>query len=248
MPQGIESLKLNPQEQFLYDLHANNLRNPVINPDGSISTLRQMTVEVDGRTYNVPKVWNGKILDDDAAMQRAREVGLDKFPSYPTREEAQKRYDEMHKFMEQPQPRSEVTPNDLQANYDGIGGFLGGLWDAMKLGAKNTGLALRDDWTDIQEHNLPHNLMRDLPGLVTMAGSPEITPSIPAAPQIKWVPSKNPVLANAGVEDALVKAYPGGNPIDAYFRSGTANPVLEEMYRMWDQARNWTMPTPRGPT
>jgi len=239
MPQGIESLKLNPQEQFLYDLHLNNLRNPVRNPDGSISTLRQMTIEQDGRTYSIPKVWNGKILEDKDAIERARAVGLDKFPSYGSEEEAQKRYDEMHKFMEG-QPRSEVTPNDLQANYDGIGGFLSGLWDAMKLGAKNTGLALRDDWTDIQEHNLPHNLMRDLPGLATMAVSPEITPSIEPATFRGFVPGpEGPGQFMMKTKDVLAG---GGNPLDMALRGGHLGEVPQELMRWFEQAKRYTLP------
>lgn len=46
----------------------------------------------------------GKILEPDAAMEHASKIGLDKFPSYPTVEEADARYQQIHQFMEQEQP------------------------------------------------------------------------------------------------------------------------------------------------
>ncbi len=102
----IESLKLTPQERFLYNLHKNNLQNaPVKNPDGSVSTLRQMTVEIGGKVYNLPTVWNGAVVAPDKAIDLARRVGLDKFPSYATQGEAEARYNAMHKFMERDIPQ-----------------------------------------------------------------------------------------------------------------------------------------------
>ncbi len=100
--EGIESLKLTPQERFLYNLHKNNLQNaPVKNPDGSVSTLRQMTVEIGGKIYNLPTVWNGSVVDPDKAIELAHKVGIDKFPSYANQGEAEARYEAMHKFMGQ---------------------------------------------------------------------------------------------------------------------------------------------------
>ncbi len=101
-PQGIESLKLTPQEQYLYQHHLNNLqKTPLMNPDGSVSTIRQMTVGIGGRVYNLPTVWEGKALTPDEAIARARQVGLDKFPSYNSEGDAESRYNQMHKFMDQ---------------------------------------------------------------------------------------------------------------------------------------------------
>ena len=59
---GMRGLKLTPQEMHLYEHHLRELKNPVRNSDGSYSTIRQMTVEQDGRTYSIPTVWGGKIL------------------------------------------------------------------------------------------------------------------------------------------------------------------------------------------
>ncbi len=96
------ALKLTPQEKNLYERHLKNLNGPggVDNPDGSRSTLYQAVVEGDGKFYNIPTVWDGKILPVPQAIQRAAQVGWDKFPSYKTAAEADARYEAMHKFME----------------------------------------------------------------------------------------------------------------------------------------------------
>lgn len=95
-------LKLTPEEKNLYDTHLRNLIGPggVDNEDGSRSTVKSMMVEFDDRTFVLPTVYNGKILDQDEAIAKAKEIGLDKFPSYGSQEEAEKRYDQLHKYME----------------------------------------------------------------------------------------------------------------------------------------------------
>lgn len=97
-----KELHFTPQERALYERHLTNLvgKGGVNNPDGSRSTLFQTSFETDGKTYNVPTVWDGKILKPDEAIARARKEGLDKFPSYGTDEEAEARYEKMHTFME----------------------------------------------------------------------------------------------------------------------------------------------------
>src|SRR5215470_10570122 len=80
-----KALKLTPQERALYERHLTNLwgTGGVTNPDGSRSTLYQMTMlGPDGRAYNIPTVWDGKILEADDAVQRAMQQGLRNFPSY----------------------------------------------------------------------------------------------------------------------------------------------------------------------
>ena len=62
-----------------------------------------MNTEVGGRHYNLPTVWDNKIVDPDEAMARSEATGLDKFPSYGSPEEAERRYDDMHQYMEQDQ-------------------------------------------------------------------------------------------------------------------------------------------------
>ena len=96
------ALKMTPQEKALYQRHLDNLNGPggVDNANGSRSTLYQMGVDVDGKTYNIPTVYDGKILKPADAVKRAEKEGWDKFPSYASEDEAESRYSEMHKFME----------------------------------------------------------------------------------------------------------------------------------------------------
>ena len=110
------AMKLTPQEKFLYERHLKNVTGGggFTNADGSRSTLKQTTVGVDGKTYSIPTVYDGKEVSADEAFKRAKDIGLDKFPSYSSPAEAQKRYDEMHKYMERDiQGRS--SPSSPQA-------------------------------------------------------------------------------------------------------------------------------------
>lgn len=95
-------LSLTPQEQNLYMHHLGNLVGPgkVPQPDGSISTILQETVEHDGRTYNIPTVWDGKVLAPKEAEARAGASGWDKWPSYGSEKEAESRYQAMHGYMD----------------------------------------------------------------------------------------------------------------------------------------------------
>ena len=103
LPAAKRDLNLTPQEEFLYRAHLHNLeisRGGVPNPQGGKSTLYQMSFERDGKFYNIPTVWEGKFVKPDEAIGRAEAVGLDKFPSYQSEEEAETRYDRMHDYMQ----------------------------------------------------------------------------------------------------------------------------------------------------
>lgn len=121
-----QEMHLTPQEKALYQRHLTNLTGPggVDNPNGSRSTLFQMSFERDGKTYNIPTVWDGKILKPDDAIKRAEHEGLDKFPSYASEEEAEARYGKMHAFMERDtaayQNRSAGNTVRLGAQYSGL--------------------------------------------------------------------------------------------------------------------------------
>jgi hypothetical protein len=95
-------LNLTPQETALYQRHLSNLYGSggVTNANGSRSTLFQLSFEQDGKTYNVPTVYDGKILKPEDAIARAKSQGLDKFPSYGSEAEAEARYQQMHDYME----------------------------------------------------------------------------------------------------------------------------------------------------
>ncbi len=121
-------LGMTPQEQDLYKRHLKNLYGPggVDNPDGSRSTLYQMSTEINGRTYNLPTVYDGKKVSPDEAAARADAQGIDTFPSYASEEEAEKRYDDMHKYMDQDTGRfmaikSAATASATIAAFSGTG-------------------------------------------------------------------------------------------------------------------------------
>lgn len=99
---AMRDLSLTDQEANLYQHHLRNLYGPgkVFNENGSISTVYQMSVEIGGKTYNIPTVWNGRILPADEALKQAKQVGLDVWPSYPSTAAAESRYQDMHKFMD----------------------------------------------------------------------------------------------------------------------------------------------------
>jgi hypothetical protein len=129
------ALKLTPQEKDLYNRHFSNLYGPggVNNdgsdpnlPRGSRSTLYQSSVEHDGKTYNIPTVWDGKILPINDAVERVKKEGWDKFPAYKSEAEAEARYQQMHGFMDKdtaqyfkgnPQSVTTLNGEPVTANY-----------------------------------------------------------------------------------------------------------------------------------
>ena len=98
---AMNELKLTPQEQYIYQHHLGNLaQGGVRQPDGRLSTFLNTTATFDGRAYVLPTVWDNKILETQAAIERARQAGLHNFPSYDTVEEAERRYQAIHGYME----------------------------------------------------------------------------------------------------------------------------------------------------
>jgi len=114
--QAQQALKMTPQERGLYERHLANGANPVFNPDGSTSTLFQMSVSgPDRQTYNIPSVYNGRILPGEQAVRNAAQQGWYNFPSYPDSATAEARYGQMHGYMEQ-----DVLPMKQQAMVDAL--------------------------------------------------------------------------------------------------------------------------------
>lgn len=95
-------LDMTPEEQALYMRHLSNVTGPggVDHPDGGRSTLYQMSTQIGDKIYNIPTVWNGKIVPPEQALKLAFMEGIDKFPSYATVDEAEARYEAMHRFMD----------------------------------------------------------------------------------------------------------------------------------------------------
>jgi hypothetical protein len=72
----------------------------VKNQDGSISTIRSITVTFDGIPTLIPTVWDGRILSDDEAIERAIASGID-WPTFKTIEEANTEAARVSKMMAQ---------------------------------------------------------------------------------------------------------------------------------------------------
>lgn len=111
-------LGLNDQESALYQRHLDNLYSDkgVNHPDGSRSTLYQAVESHEGKFYNIPTVWDGKVetepwtrpsdgrqfdVPNQTALDNVNKEGWDTFPSYGTPDEADNRYSAMHDYMEQ---------------------------------------------------------------------------------------------------------------------------------------------------
>lgn len=100
---AVSHLRLTPQEQYLYMTHLNNLLTDgkVVHDNGDISTLYQAVVPgPDGKYYNIPTVWGGKILPVPEAFKNASAAGMKNWPSYDTPEQADERYNMMHDYMD----------------------------------------------------------------------------------------------------------------------------------------------------
>jgi|TARA_R100000482_G_scaffold96580_1_gene40940 hypothetical protein len=80
----------------LTEHHLNNIanNNSVQNTDGTISTIRTISFESDGKTYLVPTVFDGKILSNEEAIDRAFNEGV--FEVFPTLAEAEAFDEKIH--------------------------------------------------------------------------------------------------------------------------------------------------------
>lgn len=99
-------MQLTPQEQYAYHHHLNNLgMGGVVHDDGSVSTYLNRIIGFGDKQYWIPTVWDNKIVPEDEAIKRALGVGLDKFPSYPNVDAAEKRYQDLHRYMDKDAPQ-----------------------------------------------------------------------------------------------------------------------------------------------
>lgn len=105
---------LNPQEQFLYDHHLGNLKRGGVKTPEGLATARQITVDMDGKTFSLPTVWDNQILAEEDAIRRAEQIGFNKFPSYASPDEAQARYEQaIHPLMER-----DIQGSSIEADLD----------------------------------------------------------------------------------------------------------------------------------
>jgi hypothetical protein len=103
MAEADAAMNLTPEEKYLYQTHLQNLygTGKVVHPDGSISSLLQMSFEgPGGKTYSIPTVWGGQALPPRDAIRMAEQTGgLDRFPSYASGDEAEARYQQLHDYL-----------------------------------------------------------------------------------------------------------------------------------------------------
>lgn len=85
------TLNMNDREDRLVAHHYRNIAtgNSKLNDDGSLSTIRSASVGIDGRTYVIPTIWEGEIVDLGTAvgLAKASEGGLSAWPNFPDTEE-----------------------------------------------------------------------------------------------------------------------------------------------------------------
>jgi hypothetical protein len=101
-PPAVEDapLELTPQEQFMVNHHRANLEKGGVPNEGGTSTYYSIGENIGGKYYVLPSVWDNQIVDRDEAVRRAKEVGLDSFPSYNSEQEGEDRYQQIHHLME----------------------------------------------------------------------------------------------------------------------------------------------------
>ena len=88
----------------------------VENEDGSLSTVKTITVEVDGRELLIPTVWDGEIVDQKTAINNAMASGIDWPSAEPTdegRAMLQAKDDAVHQAFNR-----DTTPAEAQAILD----------------------------------------------------------------------------------------------------------------------------------
>ena len=69
--------------------------NPVVNEDGSVSTVRTISFEEDGKEILIPTVIGGRIVSDEEAIEHYHRTGFN-FGKFDTVEEANKAAEELH--------------------------------------------------------------------------------------------------------------------------------------------------------
>lgn len=108
----------------------------------------------------------------------------------------------------------------------GFSGFISGLWDALKMGAQNTGAAISEDVSNVRAGQMPRNIARDLPGLISMLSQPSINPTIPAQTM-----SKMAFDPQRGWYEVSSKTYPGGDWLSMMAQTGGFGELVQKIMR-----------------
>jgi hypothetical protein len=224
-------LNMTPEERALYDRHLGNLygKGGVDNPDGSRSTLYQANVDIDGKSYNIPTVYDGKIVPVDEAVARAKQQGLDKFPSYPTPDAAEARYMQMHDYMDkdtgayfqqhpgQPGAPSGFSPNTAgQQRQPGPGELPARLPGAITPVDVSKGQQITPEIAKALENAVKDQerapSLQPPPGAQPVQLPSQVAPPMPGAPGGPTVPGPGGALM-PGVAPQMMMEASQGNPI-----------------------------------
>lgn len=73
--------------------------NAIENADGTLSTVRNITVEMGGKVFVLPTVWDGREVDTSTAIDFARKTDVD-WPSFESEKEANAWYSKTKKTWE----------------------------------------------------------------------------------------------------------------------------------------------------
>lgn len=97
------------------------------NEDGSVSTERTITIEADGKHYVIPTIVNGKVLDEETAIQLFQKGQNPPVGVFATAQEAdsfaRNRSDEIGNALQQNQNDEETFEAGFQSiRHDGING------------------------------------------------------------------------------------------------------------------------------
>ncbi len=102
MLKAIDEIKSRGAKEAPFPTKHPNVRNP----DGSVSNVKTITVESDGKHYVIPSMVDGKQLSGDEAWKVARSKGLEKYPVFDTAEKALKASKELHDKQPAPEEKN----------------------------------------------------------------------------------------------------------------------------------------------
>lgn len=217
-----KELKMTPQENDLYTRHLRNLLGPggVDNEDGSRSSLFASTVGVGDKTYVIPTVRDGKILEPEAAIAAAEKEGFDRFPSYANEEEANARYSKMHDFMEKDTKNYQETKD----TYNKVVNYLDNLSDM-----KNA-----DKWSP--KELIGHALATGMNALGMTAGGPGRPPVPENVPGVSFNMKSLLGNANDNITVSNRLGAPKGSTADDFIEWSRKGNTTDRPKSAYDQA------------
>src|SRR5580765_4310639 len=106
-------------------------------------------VEVGGRQFNIPTVFNGRRVSDEEAVYLFKTGQLRPLGQYSTQVEADREADKRSKSFHDDQPAAAMQQEG------GFQSFLSGLLKSIQSGAQGTADAFQEDVDAVKERRLP---------------------------------------------------------------------------------------------